>query len=319
MPRIVSRGGGDADATPKKKSDVVERVVAAVGMGTFLAVVVKYLGESGLIGLILLLQMGMFGEVCSVVDSHRGTGTTTPLPRWHRWLWFFTAQSATSLCALVSTTSTSTLLTRSQVDLLSFSLVALSLVTGVVFLNSSDSGDDTAVAATDRFRWYLSEVATSVLALTVLLGGSSCLILTLRTFGLEWLGFSLLLVITNDTAAYVFGRWLGRHALLPRLSPKKTWEGFVGALVTTVLVAGPLARGLSLDSQQQQQQHAVIALAVFGSLVAPFGGFLASAVKRAHGAKDFGALIPGHGGLVDRLDCQLVMAPFVYLYLRECS
>lgn len=323
---IVFRGGTAADAaaatTQKKKSDVVERVAAAVGMGIFLAAIIKYLGESGLIGLTLLLQVGMFGEVCSVVDSYRGTGTTEgggPL-RWHRWLWFFAAQSATSLCALVSTTSSSStsLLTRSRVDLLSFSLVALSLVSGVVFLNSSCDDDD-AAAATDRFRWYLSEVATSVLALLILLGGSSCLILTLRTFGMEWLGLSFLLIITNDTAAYVFGRWLGRNPLLPRLSPKKTWEGFLGALATTVVVAGPLARGLLRGDNvsQQQQQHAVI-LAIFGSVVAPFGGFLASAVKRAHGAKDFGALLPGHGGLVDRLDCQLVMAPFVYLYLREC-
>eukprot|EP00957_Ditylum_brightwellii_P174403 13279263-Ditylum_brightwellii.AAC.1 len=64
------------------------------------------------------------------------------------------------------------------------------------------------------------------------------------------------------------------------------------------------------------KQHAV-AMAVFTSIVAPFGGFLASAVKRAHGAKDFGTLIPGHGGVVDRFDCQIVTAPFVYLYLQQ--
>ena len=58
-------------------------------------------------------------------------------------------------------------------------------------------------------------------------------------------------------------------------------------------------------------------MALYISLVSPFGGFLASAVKRAHGAKDFGALIPGHGGVVDRFDCQVVTAPFVYLYLKN--
>ena len=63
------------------------------------------------------------------------------------------------------------------------------------------------------------------------------------------------------------------------------------------------------------RQHA-IAMALYISLVSPFGGFLASAVKRAHGAKDFGTLIPGHGGLVDRFDCQVVTAPFVFLYLQ---
>lgn len=63
--------------------------------------------------------------------------------------------------------------------------------------------------------------------------------------------------------------------------------------------------------------HAIV-FALYTSLIAPFGGFLASAVKRAHGAKDFGTLIPGHGGVVDRMDCQIVTAPFVYLYLKSC-
>mmetsp|Transcript_768 Transcript_768/g.1404 ORF Transcript_768/g.1404 Transcript_768/m.1404 type:complete len:99 (+) Transcript_768:120-416(+) len=59
-----------------------------------------------------------------------------------------------------------------------------------------------------------------------------------------------------------------------------------------------------------------LVLAVFASLVGPFGGFLASIIKRAYHRKDFGNLLPGHGGFVDRLDCQLVLAPFVYLYLH---
>mmetsp|Transcript_33914 Transcript_33914/g.38991 ORF Transcript_33914/g.38991 Transcript_33914/m.38991 type:complete len:170 (-) Transcript_33914:275-784(-) len=56
-------------------------------------------------------------------------------------------------------------------------------------------------------------------------------------------------------------------------------------------------------------------VAIFSSLIAPFAGFLASVIKRAYGRKDFGTLLPGHGGVVDRLDCQLILAPFVYFYL----
>jgi phosphatidate cytidylyltransferase len=56
-------------------------------------------------------------------------------------------------------------------------------------------------------------------------------------------------------------------------------------------------------------------LSAFASLIGPFGGFLASVIKRAYEQKDFGTVFPGHGGFVDRLDCQLVLAPFVYLYL----
>ncbi len=111
---------------------------------------------------------------------------------------------------------------------------------------------------------------------------------------------------------------LGKHKLIPCLSPKKTTEGFVGAGFSTLAVAVPLLRKMiGSDGVSDLERHALI-LALYISLVSPFGGFLASAVKRAHGAKDFGALIPGHGGAVDRFDCQVVTAPFVYLYLKGC-
>mmetsp|Transcript_57987 Transcript_57987/g.173067 ORF Transcript_57987/g.173067 Transcript_57987/m.173067 type:complete len:131 (-) Transcript_57987:490-882(-) len=124
--------------------------------------------------------------------------------------------------------------------------------------------------------------------------------------------------------AYVFGILMGKHKLLPRLSPKKTVEGFLGAAFSTMAVAAPLLNSMLKKSSETAKvvvgegkvtSHA-LAMAAFVSLVSPFGGFLASAVKRAHGAKDFGSLIPGHGGVVDRFDCQVVTAPFVYLYLK---
>ncbi len=143
-----------------------------------------------------------------------------------------------------------------------------------------------------------------------------------------WVLFPAFLVIVNDTMAYVFGVLMGNHKLLPRLSPKKTVEGFIGAGFSTVAVAFPLLKLFVKHNEEGSKflsvmgldngnmlKHA-LALGFYTSLVAPFGGFLASAVKRAHGAKDFGALIPGHGGVVDRFDCQVVTAPFVYLYLK---
>ena len=105
--------------------------------------------------------------------------------------------------------------------------------------------------------------------------------------------------------AYVFGVLIGKHKLLPRLSPKKTVEGFVGAGFSTLAVAVPLLKRMIGKDTPDVVKHGLF-LALYVSLVSPFGGFLASAVKRAHGAKDFGALIPGHGGVVDRFDCQVV-------------
>lgn len=150
-----------------------------------------------------------------------------------------------------------------------------------------------------------------------LVGQSSFWIRTIKEYGLAWVLFPALLVVVNDTMAYVFGVLLGKHKLIPLLSPKKTVEGFVGAGLSTLAVAGPLLNRAVRDGVTNPGRHALV-LAAYVSLVAPFGGFLASAVKRAHGAKDFGDCIPGHGGAVDRFDCQVVTAPFVYLYLKNC-
>lgn len=122
------------------------------------------------------------------------------------------------------------------------------------------------------------------------------------------------LVIINDTMAYVFGMLMGKHPLLPIISPKKTWEGFTGATISTMAVSYPLLQKMMPDVQGDVLMHAM-AMSTFISVVSPFGGFLASIVKRAHGKKDFANWIPGHGGVVDRLDCQVVTAPFVYFYL----
>jgi CDP-diglyceride synthetase len=122
---------------------------------------------------------------------------------------------------------------------------------------------------------------------------------------MKWVILPGALVIINDTMAYFFGIAMGKHSLLPSISPKKTWEGFLGAALATVAV--------SFDLFPTKQDALV--LSIFTSLVGPFGGFLASVIKRSYDQKVFGTLFPGHGGLVDRLDCQLILAPFVYLYL----
>lgn len=180
-----------------------------------------------------------------------------------------------------------------------------------------------------------------------MIGQSTYWIKTIQSFGIGWLLYPALLVVVNDTMAYVFGVLFGKHKLLPKLSPKKTVEGFVGAAVSTIGISIPLLKlfvtfiskrsdgelrncfekfsSVFIDpdntggiaNSQSLRNHAIV-MAIYTSLISPFGGFLASAVKRAHGAKDFGSLIPGHGGVVDRFDCQIVTAPFVYLYLKWC-
>jgi len=167
----------------------------------------------------------------------------------------------------------------------------------------------------------LGDIAGLVAALVIVVGQSSFWILTVKRFGMMWILYPALLVVVNDSMAYVFGCLFGKTKLLPKLSPSKTWEGFLGASLSTLAVAVPLLFRL-LKAGDDGTAAAVVwkhslALATYVSLVAPFGGFLASAVKRAYGAKDFGSLIPGHGGVLDRLDCHVFSAPFVYLYLKK--
>jgi phosphatidate cytidylyltransferase len=114
----------------------------------------------------------------------------------------------------------------------------------------------------------------------------------------------------NDTFAYLTGRWIGKHKLLERLSPKKTIEGFAGGLIGA-LVVGYI---LSLFWLEMNLIHWLIFAAIV-SVVGTIGDLFESALKRSAGVKDAGNLIPGHGGILDRLDSFLFSAPVAYFYL----
>lgn len=147
---------------------------------------------------------------------------------------------------------------------------------------------------------------------------SSYWIATLEEFGMQWLALPAALVIINDTMAYFFGIAFGKHKLLPVISPSKTWQGFLGAAFSTMLASyyyfSFSSSSMMPNSNNNKQQDAIF-LSLVVSFIAPFGGFLASMIKRAYAQKDFGSLFPGHGGFVDRLDCQLILGPIVFLYL----
>lgn len=122
------------------------------------------------------------------------------------------------------------------------------------------------------------------------------------------IGF-ILIVWANDVFAYLVGLAIGRHPLFPRLSPKKSWEGFIGGVAGAVavgLVAGHLAGGAYLFWG---------GLALIAAVTGVAGDLVESMFKREAGVKDSGALIPGHGGVLDRFDAMLLSIPFVCAYL----
>jgi phosphatidate cytidylyltransferase len=118
--------------------------------------------------------------------------------------------------------------------------------------------------------------------------------------------FWLLLVVwATDSAAYAAGRLIGGWRLMPSISPNKTWAGLVGGIVGAALVGGAVGAGLGIDAWVLAATSAALAL------VAQGGDLLESAIKRHFGAKDTGSLIPGHGGLLDRIDGLMAAAPTV--------
>ena len=129
--------------------------------------------------------------------------------------------------------------------------------------------------------------------------------------GLQWVISALVITWANDTCAYFAGRLFGRHKLHPAVSPHKTWEGFAGGAVGSV--AGMfIARWVAFPGLITVD---CVALGLLGAVLGPLGDLCESLLKRAHGVKDSGTLIPGHGGLLDRVDALLFNAPAVYLYV----
>lgn len=145
---------------------------------------------------------------------------------------------------------------------------------------------------------------------------SSYLVMTRMLPQGEWLIFYLVLVTwASDTGAYYIGTLCGRHALAPRLSPKKTWEGLAGGLVFAILVAY-IARWWFLPDLSLPD---CTIIAILLTATGFWGDLAESAIKRSVRAKDSGSLLPGHGGMLDRLDSLLFTAPAFYYYVTVVS
>ncbi len=156
--------------------------------------------------------------------------------------------------------------------------------------------------------------------LLITLGGAFYLGLTLRFLallrnreeGLLWLLVMAVTVWVMDSGAYFVGRALGRHKFGPRISPKKTWEGFFGGLVSGAIAAALMAQFLLPGVAWRQGALLGVAIGIVG----PLGDLSESLFKRQAGAKDSSHLIPGHGGFFDRIDSFIFVAPVVFLIVQ---
>lgn len=119
------------------------------------------------------------------------------------------------------------------------------------------------------------------------------------------------LIWTNDTCAYVFGKSLGKHKLFERISPKKTIEGFFGGLIGAVIAGFIIFKVTNIYNLSTW-----LVLAIIVSLFGTIGDLVQSKYKRQAGVKNSGTVMPGHGGLYDRLDSILYASPFIYAFLE---
>lgn len=145
--------------------------------------------------------------------------------------------------------------------------------------------------------------------------GGGCIFLTMIPYkDNEFAKFLIMgifiLIWVNDSFAYLVGKSIGRTKLFPRISPKKTWEGAIGGAVFTLGAAYVMAK---YEPVVNPIQWVILAAVVV--LMGNLGDLIESKLKRAAGVKDSGAILPGHGGILDRLDSLVFAAPFAYLTL----
>ena len=124
----------------------------------------------------------------------------------------------------------------------------------------------------------------------------------------SYVWFIFILAYATDTFAYFSGKLFGKHKLIPKISPNKTIEGAIGGIIGAVISCEIYLFYLG----ETKYVIPIIAVAIVGSILSQLGDLFASSIKRLFDVKDYGKLIPGHGGVLDRIDSVLFTAPFVY-------
>ncbi|XP_076907582.1 phosphatidate cytidylyltransferase 1-like [Bidens hawaiensis] len=329
----------------KYKSMMIRAYSSVWMIGGFIFVV--YMGHLYIWAMVVIIQIFMAKELFGLL---RKANEDKQLPGFKHlnWHFFFTAMlfvyGRILSQRLVNTVTTDKLLYKIVANLIKYHMVTCYFlyIAGFVWFILS--------LKKKMYKYQFGQYAWTHMILIVVFTQSSFTVANIFE-GIFWFLLPASLIVINDIAAYIFGFFFGKTPLI-KLSPKKTWEGFIGASVTTIISAFVLANFLGrfqwltcprkdLSTGWLQcdpgplftpesfalpgwlpwkevhvmpvQWHA-LGLGLFASIIAPFGGFFASGFKRAFKIKDFGDSIPGHGGMTDRMDCQMVMAVFAYIY-----
>lgn len=355
---------------------------------------VLYSGHVYICALVALVEIFLFRELVKVRYNtfFHIIEDTIPMFRTTQWLWFcvaiFYTYSDFVFDVIKSNTALHYLLIYDKLQ----TPLAFALYSGTFIITI-------ATMQTGHIKFQLNQLCWTIVVLCLTVGQLKYVMHNVYN-GLIWFALPLMLVITNDCFAYICGMLCGRKFIrrpFIALSPNKTWEGFIGGAVFTIIMSWYMSRVMAhftwftcptnqfrflpekleceldpifleassifnpqvfelvpdafvkmipgivdicavggdatvltpcVSGEETHAHHHfefvlknvfpiqihALSLGLFASLVAPFGGFLASAIKRAYGIKDFDSIIPGHGGLMDRLDCQFMMALFTWVH-----
>ncbi|CAH9104003.1 unnamed protein product [Cuscuta europaea] len=355
VPTDDVRANGDhllVDDRNKYKSMLIRGYSSVLMIGGFAFII--YMGHLYIFAVVAIIQFSMVKELFKLL---RRTHESRRLPgfRLLNWHFYFTAMlfvyGRILSQKLVNTFTTDKFLYKLVAKLIKYHMVTCYFlyIAGFIWF--------ILTLKKRMYKYQFGQYAWTHMILIVVFAQSSFIISNVFE-GIFWFLLPVSIVIINDIAAYLFGFFFGRTPL-SELSPKKTWEGFIGASVTTLISAfllanlfgrfqwmtcprqdlstgwltcdpGPLFKPYYATLPEWIPQwflpRQVLAMPVqwhalffglFASLLAPFGGLFASGFKRAFKLKDFGDSIPGHGGLTDRMDCQMVMAMFSWIYVQS--
>ena len=285
----IARRVAKGDDARKTATNLVERVRAWWVMAGLFAVALAF-GLRGTTILFALISLLTLREVVTLTRTRRGDH--------HTLFWAF----------FVALPLQYTLIWRSWPGL----FMILIPVYGFLFfaIRSALAGDVT------RYLERAAKVYWGVMICVYCLShGPALLLLDIPGYGRgHWqlLAFLVVIVQMSDVLQYCWGKALGRHKVAPRLSPSKTWEGLIGGVATAAGVAALLAPMTPFTAGQAALLGLLICVMGF------FGGLVASAIKRDAGVKDFGHLIEGHGGMMDRVDSLAFAAPVFFHVVRYC-
>lgn len=271
------------------KNAFLKRVVSAVIAGFILLGAGVYGGEKGLIAVCSLAVVLGIREYARMAFTHWQMPTSVSISYWIIGLLCYLAMAA-----------------KPEYAGLSFGVANVFFLTSAMWLSRGKVTNENLLAS----------LALGVFGLlyVVLFPYFAARLVQIED-GSQWFLFMLLVVFFGDTFAYFCGRWFGKQKFYPAISPNKTWQGSVGGLIGSA-IAGTIH--VSTTFQEVPVWKTVVFCLICGA-AAQSGDLLMSLVKRVAQVKDSGTLMPGHGGILDRLDGIFISCPLVYafaLYVR---